>query len=80
MNPKKLTSDQLQRTLHRQRRMHEVLETSDVARLMLCSPDMVRYLARTGRLPEHRLPSGRRLFQLDDVRRVARERGVTINT
>jgi excisionase family DNA binding protein len=57
----------------------QLLETGDAARLLRVSPDMVRYLARNGRLPERRLPSGRRLFRIEDVKKIARERGIAFD-
>lgn len=54
----------------------QLLSTSDVARLLNISPDMVRYLERRGKLPAQYLASGQRIFKLDDVEKLARGRGV----
>lgn len=45
----------------------DLLCTSDAARLLGVSPDMVRYYARTGRLPASRTPGGVRFFRREDV-------------
>lgn len=57
----------------------KLLTTSDVAKRLNLSPDMVRYLERTGKLPAERVTRGRtrggqRLFREDDVERVRRAR------
>jgi len=52
------------------------LLTSEVARILDVSPDTVRHLERTGRLPALKTDRGTRLFNRADVERarVARER------
>lgn len=50
------------------------LTTADVARLLGLVPATVRLLARAGRLPHTATASGTRLYRLDDVERLARER------
>lgn len=56
-------------------RAEQLLSTSDAARLLNISPDMVRYLERHGKLPALYLRSGQRVFRLDDVEKLARARG-----
>jgi len=50
------------------------LATQDVARRLRCSAETVRLLERTGRLPAERLECGQRIFRLEDVERLQRER------
>jgi excisionase family DNA binding protein len=52
----------------------EILTTGSVARMLNCSPDYVRLLAREGRLPVLRTRLGQRLFILEDVERFAQDR------
>ena len=47
--------------------------TAAAARKLGCTPDGVRYLERTGRLPAVRV-DGMRLYRVEDVERLARER------
>lgn len=53
---------------------HAFLSTIDVARVLNCSGELVRMLARSGRLPCETTPGGRRIFRAEDVRRLADER------
>lgn len=53
-----------------------LLTTGSVARRLNISPDMVRHLERRGELPALKTTSGQRLFQLKDVEKLARARGV----
>jgi len=58
-------------------RRDQLLSTSDVARFLNISPDMVRYLERRGKLPAQYVGAGRtRIFRLEDVEKLARDRGV----
>lgn len=58
-------------------RRDEWMSTSDVARFLNISPDMVRYLERRGKLPAQYVGAGRtRIFRFDDVEKLARARGV----
>jgi DNA-binding transcriptional MerR regulator len=50
------------------------LGTVDVALILRCSTEYVRQLERTGKLSAERTPSGRRIFQADEVTRLAAER------
>jgi DNA-binding transcriptional MerR regulator len=50
------------------------LLTSDVARRWGVSPNRVRQLADSGVLPTRRTLSGVRLYRLEDIERVERER------
>lgn len=53
----------------------QLLSTSDAAKILNVSPDMVRYLERRGKLPAQYIGAGRtRVFRLEDVERLARER------
>jgi DNA-binding transcriptional MerR regulator len=52
----------------------ELLLTSEVGKILKISPDWVRGLERTGRLPALKTPGGVRLFKRCDVERLARER------
>lgn len=54
--------------------MDQLLGTFDVARRLNCSPETVRYLERTNRLPAERTPSGHRIFKASDVEKLAAER------
>lgn len=51
-----------------------ILGTTDVALLLRCSTERVRQLEREGKLPAEKLPSGQRVFHLEDVERLAEER------
>jgi DNA-binding transcriptional MerR regulator len=53
-----------------------LLTTSDAARILNISPDMVRYLERRGKLPAEYTESGQRIFRLEEVEKLARARGV----
>jgi excisionase family DNA binding protein len=50
------------------------LLTNEAARVLGVSPQTVRVLERTGRLPALRTEGGVRLFDRRDVERLARER------
>jgi excisionase family DNA binding protein len=50
------------------------LLTSDVARILDCTPDYVRQLERAGQLHAAKTEGGVRLFDRGDVERFARER------
>ena len=52
----------------------DLLTPSDAARVLGLSPDSVRVLSDSGRLPAMRTISGRRLFRRSDVDRLAAER------
>ena len=54
--------------------------TSDVARILNCTPDYVRQLERAGQLAASKTESGVRLFNRVDVERFARERVSRIET
>ena len=51
-----------------------LLLTSDAAYILKVTPDTVRYLERTGRLRALKTSRGVRLFNREDVERLARER------
>jgi len=52
-----------------------LIESADVARLLGCTPGYVRILARLGQItPRFVTPRGVRLYDVDDVLRVADER------
>lgn len=51
-----------------------ILGTIDVARILGCSAENVRVLARSGKLPAERTPTGRRVFKLEDVELLAADR------
>jgi excisionase family DNA binding protein len=53
---------------------NDLLTPSDAARVLGLSPDSVRVLSDSGRLPAMRTVSGRRLFRRGDVDRLAEER------
>jgi excisionase family DNA binding protein len=53
---------------------NDLLTPSDAARVLGLSPDSVRVLSDSGRLPAMRTVSGRRLFRRSDVDRLAAER------
>jgi excisionase family DNA binding protein len=53
---------------------NDLLTPSDAARVLGLSPDSVRVLSDSGRLPAMRTVSGRRLFKRGDVDRLAAER------
>ena len=55
----------------------EFLCTSDAARLAQVAPDTIRMWERMGRLPAIRTAGNVRLFQRDDVLRVAEERAAS---
>ena len=50
------------------------LTTGDVARVLGCSTDLVRYYERIGKLPATRTRNGHRTFAPADVQRFAAER------
>ena len=52
----------------------DVMTASDAGRILGVSVDMVRLLARDGRLPFTSTIRGVRLFRRDDVERLAMER------
>ena len=51
-----------------------IILTSDAAYILKVAPDTVRYLERTGRLPALKTSRGVRLFNKEDVERLARQR------
>jgi excisionase family DNA binding protein len=53
---------------------NDLLTPSDAARVLGLSPDSVRVLSDSGRLPGMRTVSGRRLFRRGDVDHLAAER------
>jgi excisionase family DNA binding protein len=53
---------------------NDLLTPSDAARVLGLSPDSVRVLSDSGRLPALRTVSGRRLFRRGDVDRLAADR------
>lgn len=53
---------------------NDLLTPSDAARVLGLSPDSVRVLSDSGRLPAMRTVSGRRLFRRGDVDRLAAAR------
>jgi excisionase family DNA binding protein len=59
--------------------MLDFLTTSDAARLLGVSPDMVRCYERTGRLTALRTTSGVRLFRREDVEDFIAKRSATHN-
>jgi excisionase family DNA binding protein len=54
--------------------MTDLLTTADAARILGVVPATVRLLERTGKLPALKTPGGQRLFQRQDVQRVADDR------
>lgn len=52
----------------------KLLTTASAARRLDITPATVRQIARAGRLPFIRTDSGQRLFRVDDVEQLARER------
>jgi excisionase family DNA binding protein len=54
-----------------------LLLTSEAGKILEISPDQVRHLERTGRLPAVKTSGGVRLFKRCDVERLAREREMT---
>ena len=52
----------------------EFLATSEVARILGISSEMVRYLERVGKIKAHKTPGGMRIFEREEVERVASER------
>lgn len=52
----------------------DLMTTSEAARVLGLSPDMVRWLEREGRLPAQRTTNGFRLFRRGDVEKLAAER------
>jgi len=52
----------------------EFLSSGDAARILDCSPDLVRYLEKTGRLDAQRTAGGLRLFDAVQVRALAQRR------
>ena len=53
---------------------NELLTTTDVARVLNLSPEMVRFLERTGRLLARKTAGGVRIFERAEVERVLAER------
>ncbi|PYP82684.1 MAG: hypothetical protein DMF61_25820 [Blastocatellia bacterium AA13] len=51
-----------------------LLMTIDVSKRLGCSVELVRNLARSGRLPCETTPSGRRVYKASDVERLAAAR------
>jgi excisionase family DNA binding protein len=51
-----------------------LLTTSEAAKCLQCSADNVRLLERAGRLPATKTSTGQRIFNSDDVERLAQER------
>lgn len=51
-----------------------ILGTTDVALRLGCSTERVRQLEREGKLPAEKMPRGQRVFNVDDVERLAAER------
>ena len=58
------------------RERDQLLTTAASAKILNLSPDMVRYLARRGKLPAQYTTTGQMIFRLEDVERLARARGV----
>jgi excisionase family DNA binding protein len=54
--------------------MAQLMTAADAARLLGVVPATVRQMERDGRLPAMRTVGGIRLFQREDVERLARER------
>jgi excisionase family DNA binding protein len=57
---------------------NDLLTPSDAARVLGLSPDSVRVLSDSGRLPALRTVSGRRLFRRGDVDRLAADRAAAV--
>jgi excisionase family DNA binding protein len=57
---------------------NDLLTPSDAARVLGLSPDSVRVLSDSGRLPALRTVSGRRLFRRGDVDRLAADRAAAL--
>jgi excisionase family DNA binding protein len=57
---------------------NDLLTPSDAARVLGLSPDSVRVLSDSGRLPALRTVSGRRLFRRGDVDRLASDRAAAV--
>ena len=53
---------------------NQILGTTDVALQLGCSTERVRQLEREGKLRARKTPNGRRIFQSDDVEKLARQR------
>lgn len=53
---------------------HSLLATIDVSRVLGCSVELVRSLARSGRLPCETTPGGRRIYTIADVERLRADR------
>lgn len=54
--------------------MSRFLVTSEAAEILRCTPANVRALERAGKLSAERTPSGRRIFNTDDVKALAQLR------
>lgn len=52
----------------------EIMTTGDVAKALNCSSELVRLLAKAGRLPCRTTRSGQRIFLRKDVEALARQR------
>jgi excisionase family DNA binding protein len=52
----------------------KILGTTDAAMVLGVSAEFVRQLERAGKLPAEKTPSGRRIFRVEDVKRMAAER------
>jgi excisionase family DNA binding protein len=51
-----------------------IMTTTEVALRLQCSAENVRVLERSGKLPAEKTATGRRIFQSEDVDRLAKER------
>lgn len=54
--------------------MEQLLQSIDAAAKLGCSVELVRAMARSGRLPSQRTPSGTRIYRSEDVEALAVER------
>ena len=54
--------------------MKKPLETKDAAKLLDISPERVRQLEREGTIRADRTASGTRLYDVDEVKQLAKER------
>ena len=53
---------------------HNFITTGAAARMLDRSENTIRQMSRSGRLPCIRLDHGMRLFRIEDVERIAKER------
>lgn len=51
-----------------------LLNTNAAARMLNCSTEWIRRLSDRGDLPAEKLASGQRVFRVEDVEKLARER------